>query len=330
MTDSHLFTFYISSPGSTSLSRNESISSNLSNTSTQSCSAHPLVILLISVEPTPPLSFLLCVIRIFPWSVWLKVYQFYWLPPRASFGLYYFSMIFPLFSQHRFSLRSLLFPSFPVLWVSFTFLILVSWDWIWDHWSETSLLFYYTPLMLLTRTRALKGWPLSTFDTFFLTLSPWLLIPLLISPVTCGLLKNMLFCFWLISDFPDSVPWLISASIPLCSETTLSTVDRLRRSPETGCGHGPSVETGCALGSLVWEPLYKTSSAAQPQSHSQEDPSLFLLTSHRALTQGSEEEQVASTPVARETTPADISFVPGLPWSPRSLGMASVSGKLSS
>lgn len=72
--------------------------SGLSNTSTWSHSTHSLVILLISVGPTPPpLSFLLCVIRISPWLVWLEVYQFYWSPPRASLRLYCFSMIFLCF-----------------------------------------------------------------------------------------------------------------------------------------------------------------------------------------------------------------------------------------
>lgn len=257
MADSHLSVFYTSSRGrsrSWGLSRNESISSDLSNTSTWSRSTHSLVILLISVGPTPPpLSFLLCVIRIFPWLVWLEVYQFYWFPPRASLRLYCFSMIFLcVFAPSIFTLIFII--SFlPVFWVSFTFLILVSRDWMWGHWSETSLLFYYTPLVLRQRARALAWCALPTSDTFFLTLIPCSIIPLLISPVACGLLKNMLFCFRLIGDFPEIFPWLISDSIPLCLENMLDHNGQTRGRPQTDGGCEPSSEMGYAPDEIIVE-----------------------------------------------------------------------------
>lgn len=93
------------------------------------------------IHAQPPLWFLLFV---FSWLVWLEDYQFYWSPSRTSSFLYCFSLWF--FCVFTASISTLLFiiSFLPVFWVSFTFPILVSWDWIWDHWSEnlSSFLLY--------------------------------------------------------------------------------------------------------------------------------------------------------------------------------------------
>lgn len=178
----------------------------------------------------------------------------------------------------------------------------------------------------------------------FKTLIPCFKIPRLISPVACGLLKNMLFCFWLIGDFPEILPWLISDSTPLCSENTLDHNGQTEWTPTAwlwlrNLQHRWVMHKKRSLWSSQCEKNCKNSAKPllqlQPQGRSSGRPKSILVIISQMPDPGPGEDHVLSTLMAHQTTlwyplcarTAIVTRVTGKSWTwPLSLGSSNPTG----